>query len=81
MKGVDFNQMNNSILVKKNNKIHTNLCPDHPSNRLTLYVEDIDKYICTKCLIKNREQHFSHTILEIKDMYDTAQLDLDKSEE
>ena len=57
------------------------MCDEHPGNRLTLYVEDTDKYICTKCLIKNREHHFSHTIHEIKDMYDAAQLDLEKSEE
>jgi len=51
-------------------------CEDHPGSKLTLYCEDDDKFICTKCIIRNRDEHYDHTIHEIKDLYGKASDDL-----
>ena len=74
LNGEQFYGQTESITINKKNKVETNMCEDHPGNKLSLYCEDEDKYICTKCLIKNRAQHFSHNIIEIKDMYKQVNL-------
>jgi len=51
-------------------------CEDHPGSKLTLYCEDDDKFICTKCIIRNRDEHYDHTIHEITDLYGRASDDL-----
>ena len=53
-----------------------NYCELHPSSKLTLFCETDDKFICTKCLIKNRDIHYDHVIHEISEMYDDASNDL-----
>jgi len=66
--------MEDSEMEIKKKKVERNMCGEHVGNKLSLYCEDEDKYICTKCLIKNRAEHFSHTIVEIKDMYRSVDL-------
>ena len=55
-----------------------NVCsePEHRRSRLSLYCQTCDKYICTKCLIKNRLEHYDHEILEVRDLYQKAKADL-----
>ena len=51
-------------------------CHKHKSNPLTLYCETCDEYICTKCLIRERDKHVDHTIHEIKDLYHKVKNDM-----
>ena len=53
-----------------------NMCLDHPAHELDLYCITCDKYICTKCLIKQRDQHFNHDIKETRELYNQVEEEL-----
>ena len=52
------------------------VCPHHPLNELTLWCVECRKYLCTKCLIEQREEHRTHELIEVKEMYDQVTVKL-----
>lgn len=51
-------------------------CDDHPQSRLQLYCATCDRFMCTKCLLREREEHDDHEVHETQDVYDRALADL-----
>ena len=70
--GEDFNFYPHS----DDDQAERNTCEIHPQNYLSLYCKQCDRYICTKCLIKERDQHYDHEIIETNDLYQKAMSDL-----
>ena len=56
-----------------------NHCLDHPEHKLDLYCKNCDKYLCTKCLIKKRDEHYDHDVTEVEEMLAQATQDLDRN--
>lgn len=56
-----------------------NHCLDHPEHRLDLYCRNCDKYLCTKCLIKKRDEHYDHDVTEVEELLAQATQDLDRN--
>lgn len=53
------------------------VCPVHPFYERTLWCVECRQYLCTKCLIQQREEHRSHELIEIRDMYEDASAKLE----
>ena len=53
-------------------------CQEHTQNRLQLYCATCDRYMCTKCLLRERDAHMDHDIHETKELYVRARADLER---
>ena len=52
-----------------------NNCLKH-YQQLQLFCETCDKFICTKCLIQERDVHYDHQIHDVNDLFQKAQNEL-----